>query len=145
MGEMTWLDGYSGQTTSELLALQRDHRIDSLVLAFEEALQEKELQNRALTATEHAVLAIEALEREVNNGGYDQFFLNTPEYAESVVEALRRIGCEKTAAITSRALAAVGDEAGLGACDTEYFASGEDIAGRLFEYIKSHAGDVTLP
>ena len=36
-----WFEGYQDQTTDELLALEGRYRIDSLVVAFEEALQRK--------------------------------------------------------------------------------------------------------
>jgi hypothetical protein len=41
MSDLKWLDEYSGQTTHELIALQREYRTDSLVLAFEQALDQK--------------------------------------------------------------------------------------------------------
>lgn len=64
-----FLAGYSGQTTDELIALASNYRIDSIVLAFEQALDQRSLA-RELTVEESWILAIEALEREVNNGGY---------------------------------------------------------------------------
>lgn len=77
MSEPKWLD-YAGQTTDELLALAGEYRIDSLVCAFDEALGRKELAfgMDGLTPEERVVLAAEALEREVNNGGFDQLFVN---------------------------------------------------------------------
>jgi hypothetical protein len=36
-----FLDSYGGQSTEGLLALEREYRIDSLVLAFEPAIQGK--------------------------------------------------------------------------------------------------------
>ena len=59
MGGTNWLDGYSGQTTDELIALEGEYRTDSLVLAFEQALMAKD----ELTDEEKVVLAVEALER----------------------------------------------------------------------------------
>ena len=95
-----WLDGYSGQSVDELLSLEGSCRCDSLVLAFEEAIGRKSQHNGAnsLTVEERVVLAVEALEREVNNGGYDQFFINSSrEFAPTIVDALQRIGCKKAA------------------------------------------------
>ena len=46
MPDLKWLDSYSGQTINELLALEGECRIDSLVLAFEEALDQKAARNR---------------------------------------------------------------------------------------------------
>jgi hypothetical protein len=39
------------------------------------------------------------LEMEVNNGGLDQYFFNSCEYAHETVEALKSIGAFKTASI----------------------------------------------
>jgi hypothetical protein len=41
MPDLNWLDEYSGQTVDELLALEGEYRLDSLVLAFEQALDQK--------------------------------------------------------------------------------------------------------
>jgi hypothetical protein len=48
--------------------------------------------------------AIWAVESDVNNGGFREYFLNSPESASFVVEALERIGAPKTAAICKRAI-----------------------------------------
>jgi hypothetical protein len=160
--EAKWLDGYSGQTVDQLLALSPEYRIDSIVLAFEDALARKaqDLGLGALNEIEISVLAIEALEREVNNGGHHQFFLNTPGYAEHVVPALRRIGCIRTAAVTQRAIdlldlpgpvtasrvAEALDHDSTGSlieilieeCDAPYFDEPEAIADRLFAYLSEN-------
>jgi hypothetical protein len=106
MPELQWLDGYSGETVDELIALEGKYRTDSLVLAFEQAMDQKAARvgDDKLAEEERIVLAIEALEREVNNGGYGQFFVNSSEYASIIVGALRRIGCPKTAGITQKAM-----------------------------------------
>jgi len=163
-----WLDGYSGQSTDELVSFEHKYRIDSLVAAFEEAIGQKAEREsmEALTDEERVVLAVEALEREVNNGGYDQFFVNSSrEFAHIIVSALQRIGCKKTATITQRAIKAIGvseltaeaieaalaadDEqrsAKLSRCDDSYYKSAEPIAGRLFAFIRRtrHASDSRL-
>jgi hypothetical protein len=107
---LRWLDGYRGQTVKELLALEGKFRVDSLVVAFEEAMRQKaaRLGMKNLTEEERIILAVEAIEREVNNGGYDQFFVNAPEFAPAIVKSLRRIDCPKTATITQRALDSLG-------------------------------------
>jgi hypothetical protein len=159
-----WFDGYAGQTTDELLALESDFRIDSLVLAFEQGIQEKAAR-KPLTKEERYVLAVEGVEREVNNGGYNQFFLNdSREFVDVVEDALVAIGCPKTASITKDAIQALGirgevtaekaeavaladDEAvraALDACDGRYYDNDEPIAERLFEWIKDNRGSVRL-
>lgn len=160
MAQLQWLDGYSGQSIDELIALKAKYRTDSLVLAFEEAMSKKadRIGENKLTAEERVILAVEALEREVNNGGYGQFFVNSSrEYAPIIVDALRRIGCPKTARITEKALTIVkrapmtdeelengtweeNDERreALDQCDSRYFERPENIEESLFEFIKAN-------
>jgi hypothetical protein len=65
-----WLDQYGGETVEELIALGDTHRIDSLVLAFEQAMDQKVARvGYELACEERIILAVEALAREVNNGG----------------------------------------------------------------------------
>ena len=158
---------YGGESADELLALAATHRVDSLAVAFEEALGQKafKLGAHSLSVPERDVLAIEALEREVNNGGYKQFFANSSnEFASAVLPALRRVGCERTAALTEQALAVLppdlplvseslnaemakpnaGRDAALDALDQAYFAAREDIAGALIGYLQSHRDDLRL-
>jgi len=75
MPELKRLDGYAGQTLEQILALEGEYRVDSLVLVFEQALDQKAARAgvQSLTKEERVLLAVEALEREVNNGGYGQF------------------------------------------------------------------------
>lgn len=168
MAELKWLDGYSGETIDELIALERSHRIDSVVLAIEQALQQRagEVGLAALNDAEVTVLAVEALEREVNNGGYHQFFINTPEFASLAVDALKRIACPKTAEITARAISLLGlrqpftasavekalanDSEGKlveslsDQCDGPYYDTGEPIADRLFDYVRANRASIRL-
>lgn len=158
MPALKWLDQYGGQTVDQLLAMEAEYRVDSLVIAFEQALDQKAARegDASLCAEERIVLAIEALEREVNNGGYFQFFQNpSREYASIVVDALSRIGCPQTAAITQTAVDALhlpqltddaicsvlDDEdvqSELDECDDAYYKAGEDIDDLLFAFIRKN-------
>lgn len=150
-----FLENWDGQTTEQLLALEGEYRVDSLVLAFEQALQFK--PDSDVSREERYIQAVEGLEREVNNGGYGQFFLNSSrEFVGLVEDALRAVGCPRTAGITRDAIAALGlgsevspdraeavvlaedprVTAALEACDDRYYSNDEDIAARLFEWIK---------
>lgn len=168
MAELKWLEGYSGESIDELIALAATHRVDSIVLAIEQALQQRteESDLTELSEAELTVLAVEALEREVNNGGYDQFFFNTPQFAPLVVDALKRIACPKTAEISAKAIALLGLRAPFTGkevkkaidsdpteelmdtlsdeCDDPYYDSAEPIADRLFEYVRAHRESIRL-
>lgn len=126
------------------------------MLAFEQAIQVKPADS--LSQEESYVLAVEALEREVNNGGYAQFFYNSSvEFVPIIEAALRAIDCPKTADMTRDAIAALGADklspdaaaaaamadnleisAALEECTVRYFANDEPIADKLFLWIKAN-------
>lgn len=156
-----FLKSYDGQTTEELLALEGQYRIDSLVLAFEQAIERKPHPS----TEESYVLAVEALEREVNNGGFSQFFQNSSgEFAAIIERSLRAINCPKTADIARDALEALEVDGELSAesvsdavsegkehvaeqlaeCDDRYFANDEPIADRLFAWIKANKATIRV-
>jgi hypothetical protein len=141
--ESAFLDHYGGQTTTELLALSSEYRIDSLILAFEEALRSK--PEAALSKPERYVLAVEAMEREVNNGGWDQFFLNTANEFDAILSvALEAIGCPDTALISREALEAYRAGRDLQVFDDRYYSSRESIEDKLFAYIAANADAINL-
>jgi uncharacterized protein DUF4375 len=104
--------------------------------------------------------AVWAVESEVNNGGFSQYFLNdSAESAPFVVEALETIGAPKTAAICKRAIttafpaglpqtpeairsaaADFSDEIveKLEPLDQEFFAYPHNLTDLLFAYVSQH-------
>jgi hypothetical protein len=167
MTDRLWLDGYSGQSTDDLIALDGAYRSDSLVLVFEAAILAKaeRLGYGGLSDAELTVVAVEALEREVNNDGFVGLFTNVPEVVPFLVSSLRAIGQLIVADLTARAirvLAIVGpltpeavasaiaaDDGGrddrLHDCDQAYFELAGDLAEPLLAYIKAHRHAITLP
>jgi hypothetical protein len=163
MPELPWLEGYSGQAVDDLIALEGKYRTDSLVLVFEQALDQKWARDgvEKMSEEELIVLAIEAMEREVNNGGWGQFFVNSSEFAPAIVNALQRIGCPKTATIAQKAVKTVEKspiteeeiengtweeceerQEGLGECDNLYFERPENIEESLFAFIKANRSKI---
>ncbi len=160
MQNLPFLDDDGGRTTDDLLALEGQYRIDSLVSAFEMALMEKTQP----TEPERVVLAVEAIEREVNNGGFSQFFANSSaEHAYFAPIALRAIGAPRTAELVERAVYLVaGDEVldadalqakmadsdelldkQLHELDKVYYEGEEEpLADKLFEYIKRNRASI---
>ena len=159
-----WLE-YSGQPTAQILAAKGSHRIDSLLCAIEEGILFRQAKNgkRGTTPVERIFLAVMALDREVNNGGYHQFFSNaTREYAPAIVAALRKVGCEATAALTAKALTVLAldrvtaqavrgailqrdarRDRQLVACDRRYYQL-DEIESRLFAFAEAHAAEIDL-
>jgi hypothetical protein len=165
MAELQWLDRYSGQTVDELIAIEGKYRIDSLVLAFEQAIDQKWAREggERIADQEFVILAIEAMEREVKNGGWAQFFANTGEFGPVIVNALQRIRCPKTAKIAEKAVKIVEKapiteeeiengtweeneqrQTALGGCDNMYFERPENIEESLFAFIKANRKKISL-
>ena len=107
--------------------------------------------------------AIWALESEVNNGGFSQYFLNCScETASFVTEALDSIGAPRTADICRRAIttafpaelpsnpdaisaaaAKFSDEVrkNLGSLDNEFFAYPHNPTDLLFAFVSKYPGE----
>jgi hypothetical protein len=157
---------YSGETTSELLGYPARGQHDLLVRAFEEGLQGKvpRTSKRALSKEERTVLAVRALDREVSNGGYDQFFRNSSKkFAPEIVQSLTRIGCRRTAKITQRAINALHSspltvarieaamrktneerDRELERCDELFYRTPQGIPSRLYAFIKANSRRIRL-
>jgi len=156
--KLAWKD-YEGESPQELVALKGRFRTDSLVCAFEEALSAKS----ELSRSEYIVLAVEGLEREVNNGGFSQFFTNsTWNYVPFIVEALTAINCPSTASITNQAIISlklpseISEDAihnalmeeveeALNEYDEQFYTYPDPIAERLFDYIAAHVNEIHFP
>lgn len=104
--------------------------------------------------------AIWALESEVNNGGFTQYFRNlSGETSSFVAEALETIGAPSTADVCRRAInsafpeglpsdpveinSAASDfsdeiEDGLGELDNEFFKCPHDLTELLYAYVSKH-------
>jgi hypothetical protein len=168
-GQPPWLEGYGGQTTAQLIGLADTHRVDSVVLAFEEAISAKaeRLGAGILTRAELMVLAVEAIEREVNNGGFDQLFRNSSkEHATNYVFALEAIGRPDLAELAKEAIAALrlgtrpltieaidramdkdtdARDEKFEELDDRYLEVAGDLAPALLAFIKANTADVILP
>jgi hypothetical protein len=60
----------------------------------------------SLTPAEQVALCVDDLEREINNGGFDQFFWNSSgDHAHETVRALEAIGALQAAQIVREAIA----------------------------------------
>jgi hypothetical protein len=142
---LPFLAGYSGESVDELLAYEGRYRIDSIVLAFEQAIQQRSARLKSeCSDEERVVLAVEALERDVNNDGYDGFLRYSAAFVPVIVAALERIGCLGVARITRDAIAA-GLSGSLESLDQAYYRNPEDIEGRLFAFIAANRERFVLP
>jgi hypothetical protein len=158
---------YAGQTTAEILASKNTHNVASLLHALEQGIMARQSESKRADCTpaERLLLAVLALEREVNNGGFAQFFVNSSgQYAAEIVEYLNRINCTKTAALAERAVDCLGLNASfitpdtvraaivredaardqrLNALDKEFYQLSE-IEQYLFRFVEEHADSFHL-
>jgi hypothetical protein len=156
---------FAGQTTADLLACKESHSLSSVVFAFEWGIQAKgrKVGEQRLTEEERTVLAVLALQREVNNGGYFQFFWNSSrKYSPVVVGAFRRVGFSEAAVLTDRAIAALGvaevtvdsvseailkedpvRDAIFDDCDKEFYKL-PSMFPAMLEFIVANAGSIQL-
>ena len=115
----------------------------------------------ALNEYERTIFVTQALESEVNNGGFIQFFDNAGgAFADEIVPAFKRIGARKTASICKKALQALGqglpkdweerralldrivdDRVGelLEACDEAFYEYPDDLEALNAAYVRKNA------
>ncbi len=116
-----------------------------------------------LTRAERNIVLVEELEREVNNGGFRQFFLNSSgSYAHETLAALTTVGSQvmtrllkesisvfpndnvpKINDIRRTTIASIDDSAApvWNKLDTEFYKYDEDIYQLMINYIKDNIGD----
>jgi Domain of unknown function (DUF4375) len=157
---------YSGETAEELLSYPAKNQWDALARAFEQGIQQKSARKGEglLTEEEWVVLAVRALDREVNNGGYDQFLRNSAKrFAPIIVTSLKRIGCKRTAQITQdalntlefgtldvksidKAMAEMNEKRDqrLNQCDQRFYSAPQGISRRLYAFIKAHQSHINF-
>jgi hypothetical protein len=165
LADLGWVQGYAGQSVDELLSFEGKEGFHFLLSALEEAIQEKVKATGPgkLTGVERMVLGVMALTREVNNGGYKQFFGNSSRrFAPGMVSDLVRIGCPEIADITQQALDSLGlpkvgvaeIEAAMEREDVERdralerrdiaFYERTELSERLFAYVKAHQDGIRI-
>ena len=166
MSKPPWLDGYSGQTTDELIALEGAFRTDSIVVAFAHAIAQKaaRLGDAHLATPERVVLAVEAVEDRVNSGGFDSLLRYESALVPDIVPSLVAIGCDAVADLVRSAIEAVDIDGPITASAIESAMDGEndarddrldaldrlyyelpgDLADPLLAFIKSNRDQITL-
>lgn len=116
-----------------------------------------------LTEGEKVVLFIENLEREINNGGFNQFFFNSSgDFAQETLNSLKLIGANKTAEIVSKAYAEwpngnipkdrdvrqntlktieIKANETWENCDNDFYNYEDDITSLLLDYVKANLNE----
>jgi len=97
----------SSQTKFDLDSVLKIERRDMIVMKIDSYLNEKSEYGEKiekLNPSQHTFLFVENLEREINNGGFNQFYFNSSgDFSQETIKALLEIGANKTAEIVKRA------------------------------------------
>jgi hypothetical protein len=166
MSQLRWLNGYSGQTTDQLISLEGAFRTDSIVAAFAQAITQKaaRLGDAQLSMPERVVLAVEAVEDRVNSDGFDSLLRYESALVQEIVPSLVAIGADAVADLARAAIEALDldgpitasaiesamdleDDARdkrLDALDRRYYKKAGDLAEPLLAFIKSNRDQIKL-
>lgn len=119
-----------------------------------------------LTPPERVVFCLDALEREVNNGGFAQFFENSAgDHALETIEALRTLGAPRVGRLVAEAVAVFPDgpapdrerrrrqldrlddraRAKLDQLDGAFYAYPENLTALERRYVRSHQEQFHMP
>lgn len=97
----------SAQTEFDLDKILKIEQRDMIVMEIDSYLNIKSNYGEKidkLNDSQKTFLLIENLEREINNGGFNQFYFNSSgDFANETVDALIKIGANKTAEIVKKA------------------------------------------
>lgn len=97
----------NSQTEFDLEKVLKIERRDMIVMKIDTYLNSKSEYGEnieKLNSFQRTFLFVENLEREINNGGFNQFYFNpSGDFSQETVNALLEIGAEKTAEIVKKA------------------------------------------
>ncbi len=100
-----WFENKAGLGVAEIVSLEGQYRLDSLVAAVDAALSVKEASGAALNEEQRTILAVEALERDVNNGGFAHFFGDASwKHVPVLVKSLERVGSKEALGLVKEAV-----------------------------------------
>jgi hypothetical protein len=116
-----------------------------------------------LRPAERIVHCVDGLERDVNNGGFSQFFFNSPgNQTQETLAALQEIGAEHTARLVERAMSVFpggrpspdrsqrqdqldalteAHTAALSELDDQFYEYRDDLSGLVRAYVRAHQQD----
>jgi hypothetical protein len=97
----------NAQSEFDLEKVLKIERRDMIVMEIDSYLNKKSEYGEKiekLNSSQRAFLFVENLEREINNGGFNQFYFNSSgDFSEETVNALLEIGAKNTAEIIKKA------------------------------------------
>ena len=141
-------------------------RRDMIVMEIDTYLNEKSEYGEKiekLNSSQRTFLFVENLEREINNGGFNQFYFNSSgDFSQETLNALLEIGAEKTVKIVENANSEFDNgnvpkdrikrqnklelieekaEENWEKCDTEFYEYQDDLTELLIAFILKNKAD----
>jgi len=108
--DLGWMDGYEGESVDGILAFSDSENPYHVLGVLEQSIEQHWKKRPGMrTGVENIIVAVMALMREVNNGGFDQFYRNSSKrWAFFARSALVHIGRKDVAKIVGRAVRSLG-------------------------------------
>ena len=109
--DLGWMDGYEGESVDDILAFSDTENAFRILSALEDSIEHHWKKRPGMrTGVENIIVAVMALIREVNNGGFDQFYRNSSKrWAFFARSALLHIDRKDAAKIVGRAGRSLGE------------------------------------
>jgi len=158
-----WFENEGNLGVAEIVKLEGSFLAASLVAAVDAVLAAKSKTGAAMNEAQSTVLAVEALEREVNNGGFAKFFGSSSwNHVPFLVKSLERVGSREAVRLAKEAVAllkipaaAHDDPAALFSCiqaslarheveirlndlDSDFYVLEEDLPKLVWNYVKKN-------
>lgn len=100
-----WFENEGNLGVAEIVKLEGSFLAASLVAAVDAVLAAKAKSGAAMNEAQSTVLAVEALEREVNNGGFAKFFGSSAwNHVPFLVKSLERVGSREAVRLAKEAV-----------------------------------------
>jgi uncharacterized protein DUF4375 len=161
--------GSFGKTVNEILSHQTNTNAEDILEALHYRItQKKEVRGeKSLTDTERKILAVDWLKEEVDNGGFDQYFMNSyGDDAQAALAGLKEIGDTNRASLLEYAIAvfptsqpptsqdkrqtimeriAKQSKPVWDRCDSEFYALTNNLTDLTIAYAKKKKSEIILP
>ncbi len=161
-------DQAAGGDATALPAQTREQRPELIVEALARECNRKTARDGfdALNGIDRIILTVASVDHELSNGGFEQWFTNAEDWILAcAVDALQRIGCERSAEITQQAIDALGldvpltsrgiasalsrenadRDTTLSVCNDVFYAAAEPLAAKLLAFIEDASASATHP
>jgi hypothetical protein len=139
---------YSGQSSKDLIAHQKTHRLDSILFCLAAAITEKAKRALPLSPAEHVVQSVVSMHRAVWEVGFGAYFRDSGQSGAKSIAAtladLETAGAEEAAEIARQAFAVRRRPAAIEAFDEAYFQE-TATEKRLWQYVLDHRAAIEVP